>query len=241
MTSSPAWPHSSGLPSSNPSLLHLIGVFLLSRAGCVVGTWGGPLSLPSHRSPAKPCPHPLSSPGGALGCLPFKGRPQGPRPFPHPGLSCPVPSFPRTGSIEHTHCEMILLGPQRDEAICGLSGLLPAAKGQARDLHVPGARTQATASGAPTSSLNASLRSQGSRGSLGSGSQAPQATLLLSSAGGLLQRRRPQRGKHNFRAGGKTGSRICGANESENAGPLLDSKTLSRAGGCLARILLEVP
>lgn len=38
---------------------------------------------------------------------------------------------------------MILLGPPRDEAIYGLSGLLLAAKGQAWDLHVPGARTQA--------------------------------------------------------------------------------------------------
>lgn len=38
---------------------------------------------------------------------------------------------------------MILLGPPRDEAIYGLSGLLLAAKGQAWDLHAPGARTQA--------------------------------------------------------------------------------------------------
>ena len=40
---------------------------------------------------------------------------------------------------------MILLGPPRDETICGLNGLLPAAKGQAWGLHMPGARTQAAA------------------------------------------------------------------------------------------------
>ena len=68
--------------------------------------------------------------------LVWKGQPLG-------GFIALGTSPSRTDSVECTRCEMILLGPPRDEAIYGLSGLLLAAKGQAWDLHVPGARTQA--------------------------------------------------------------------------------------------------
>lgn len=74
---------------------------------------------------------------------------------------------------------MILLGPPRDEAICGLSGLLLAAKGQAGDLYVPGARTPAAASGSSSA-------------------------LLLSSPLGLLQWRRRKEENRPFKLGGKT-------------------------------------
>lgn len=53
---------------------------------------------------------------------------------------------------------MILLGPPRDEAICGLSGPLQAAKGQAGDLREPGLRPQAW--GGPISSQHKDSRSR---------------------------------------------------------------------------------
>ena len=155
----------------------------------------------------------------ALGCLSCKCGPQGLRPFPHPGLSCPVPSFPRTDPVERTRCEMILLGPPRDEAIYGLSGMLLAAKGQAWDLHVPGARTQAMqpcgVEGPASSLLEASRSWEASL----------QAAILgFSPPLGLHQRRE---GNRPSRLRGKTRNIICGSSEKENTGPLLDIRALS--------------
>lgn len=76
------------------------------------------------------------------GCLLFCCRPQGPRPLQHSELSCPIPSLAfQEQAPSNTHsCETSLLGAPRDEAICGLDGLLRAAKGQALGLGVLGVR-----------------------------------------------------------------------------------------------------
>ena len=147
---------------------------------------GDPYFTSEHWLNSVPTPPPTQA-GPRLFIV--QGQTSGAQAFPTPRteLSRPQLSKNRLHPVHSAHsCEMILLGSPRDEAICGLSGLLLAAKGQAGDVHASGARAQATASGRdhllPPQPLGA-----GSTWAVGS--QTP-STLLLSFPPGLVQKRR---------------------------------------------------